>query len=226
VEKFDLLLAVLRDMQKADILRHFVLVGSWCQNFYRYLYGNPVEIPAARTLDADMLIPKRLPKNKQVSISQIMQKNNFAVEVDFPSGLYKFTHPDLKFEFLTTPGEKPGEDVYRFKQLGITAQELRYMAIPLDHKMTITYEDLTLNIPEPKAFTLHKLIVCRLRRNPEKAQKDSETARGMLIYFEEKEQHVHRLHELYNSFPKGWRKRVDDGLIKIGMSLPEIPDNG
>jgi len=125
VEKFDLLLAVLRDMQQVDILRHFVLVGSWCQNFYRHIYGNPVEIPAARTLDADMLIPKQLPKNKQVSISAIMEKNDFAVEVDFPSGLYKFTHPDLKFEFLTNPGAKPSEDVYQFKQLGITAQELR-----------------------------------------------------------------------------------------------------
>ena len=58
MEKFDLLLAVLRDLQKADILRHFVLVGSWCQEFYRYLYGNPIEIPATRTMDADLLIPK------------------------------------------------------------------------------------------------------------------------------------------------------------------------
>jgi hypothetical protein len=101
VEKFDLLLAVLRDMQHADILRHFVLVGSWCQNFYRHIYNNPVEIPAARTLDADVLIPRNIPRDKKVSIKEIMEKNNFAIEVDFPSGLYKFTHPDLKFEFLT-----------------------------------------------------------------------------------------------------------------------------
>jgi hypothetical protein len=171
-------------------------------------------------MDADMLIPKRLPKDKQVNISKIMEKNNFTVEIDFPSGLYKFIHPDLKFEFLTNPGAKPGEDVYRFKQLGITAQELRYMAIPLDHRMAITYEDITLNIPEPEAFTLHKLIVCCLRRNPEKAQKDSETAKGMLLFFDGKKQHIKHLHDLYDSFPKGWKKRVNDGLEKINMSLP------
>jgi len=56
VEKFDVLLSVLRDLQKADILRHFVLVGSWCQEFYRHLYGNPIEIPATRTMDADLVI--------------------------------------------------------------------------------------------------------------------------------------------------------------------------
>jgi hypothetical protein len=221
VEKFDLLLAVLRDLQKADILQHFVLVGSWCQNFYRHLYGNPVEIPAARTMDADMLIPKQLPKNKQVSISAIMEKNDFAVEVDFTSGLYIFTHPDLKFEFLTNPGAKPSEDVYRFKQLGITAQELRYMAIPLDYRMVITYEDITFNIPEPEAFTLHKLIVCCLRKNPEKAIKDTETARGMLLFFGEKPKHVNRIRDIYDSFPKGWKRRVDDGLNRVGLSLPK-----
>lgn len=208
-------------MQQADILKHFVLVGSWCQNFYRHIYDNPVEIPAARTLDADMLIPKRFPKDKQVSVSQIMEKNDFAVEVDFPSGLYKFTHPDLKFEFLTDPGAKPGEDVFRFKQLGITAQELRYMSIPLSHRMSVNYEDITLTIPEPEAFTLHKLIVCCLRKNPEKAVKDTETARGMLMFIEGKPQHVKHLREIYESFPKGWKQRVDDGLKKAGLPLPQ-----
>ena len=67
MEKFDLLLNVLRDLQKADILQHFILVGSWCLNFYRYLYDNPVEIPATRTLDADILIPKRLPTSVRVA---------------------------------------------------------------------------------------------------------------------------------------------------------------
>ncbi len=220
MEKFNILLSVLRDMQDSDILRHFVLVGSWCLNFYRHLYENPVEIPAARTMDADILVPKRLPKNIQVNIVKIMEKNDFAVDIDFPSGLFKFIHAELTFEFLTNPGAKASEDVYRFTQLGITAQELRYMAIPLDHRIAVTYKDITLNIPEPEAFTLHKLIVCCLRRNSEKAQKDMETAKGMLRFFEGKTQHVQHLHELYDSFPKGWKKRIDNGLEKIGMYLP------
>jgi hypothetical protein len=221
VEKFDLLLNVLRDLQSAGILRHFVLVGSWCQNFYRHLYGNPVEIPAARTLDADMLIPKRLPPSAQGNIIEIMEKNDFAVEIDFPSGYHRFTHPDLKFEFLTDPGPKPDEQIYKFIQLGVTAQELRYMSIPLSHKLTITYQDITLTIPEPEAFTLHKLIVCCLRKKEEKAVKDTETARGMLMFFEGKPHHVKHLHEIYNSLPKGWKKRVDDGLVKAGRELPK-----
>jgi hypothetical protein len=94
------------------------------------------------------------------------------------------------------------------------------MAIPLDHRMVITYEDISLNIPEPEAFTLHKLIVCCLRKNPEKAIKDAETARGMLMFFEGKPHHVNHIREIYDSFPKGWKSRVDDGLKKVGLPLP------
>jgi hypothetical protein len=135
-------------------------------------------------------------------------------------GKKRFTHPDLKFEFLTDPGPKPDEQVYNFKQLGVTAQELRYMAIPLSHRMTINYDDLSITLPEPEAFALHKLIVCCLRKKEEKAIKDTETARGMLMFFEGKTRHVKRIREIYDGFPKGWRKRVDDGLKKAGLPLP------
>ena len=82
MEKFELLLKILRQLQDEGILKHIVLVGSWCQNFYRHRYGNPAEIPAARTLDADLLIPKRLPKSAQGNITQIMKNNDFALEIN------------------------------------------------------------------------------------------------------------------------------------------------
>ncbi len=220
MEKFDLLLSVLRDLQKANLLKHFVLVGSWCLEFYRYFYNNPVEIPATRTMDADILIPKQFPKDKYVRVVDIMENNDFIVEIEYMSGLYKFTHVNLTVEFLTDPGAKPDEGIHEFKQLGITAQELRYMKIPLEFKMPVTFKDISLFIPEPEAFTLHKLIVCCLRRNPEKAVKDAETAKAMLLFFAGKTKHIERLHEIYDSFPKGWKSKVNDGLAKTALQLP------
>jgi len=55
------------------------------------------------------------------------------------------------------------------------------------------------------AFRLHKLIVCCLRKKQEKAIKDTETARGMLMFFEGKPHHIKRIREMYDSFPKGWK---------------------
>ena len=57
--KFDVLYSVLKDLQDAGVLKHFVLVGSWCQEFYRHHFENSFEIPATRTMDADILIPRR-----------------------------------------------------------------------------------------------------------------------------------------------------------------------
>ena len=88
------------------------------------------------------------------------------------------------------------------------------MNIPLQYKMTVSIEGIELNVPEPEAFALHKLIVAGLRENPDQAKKDLESAIGLLRYFEDKSQHMHHLREIYSEFPKGWRNKINVGLEK------------
>lgn len=221
VEKFDLLVKILTDLQDAGILKHLVLVGSWCQDFYRYQFGNPPQIPATKTMDADILIPRRMPRvNTPVDIVAIMKKNDFVFEIGTPSGLYKFYHPMLKVEFLTDPGAKADEAIRHFKQLGITAQELHFMSLPLTYKYPLTYKHLTLNIPEPEAFALHKLIVCQRRINKEKAEKDRLTTQGMFLFIQNDPQRIKRLHQIINELSKGWQKRIKAALENTGLKLP------
>jgi hypothetical protein len=221
VEKFDLLVKVLGDLQDAGILKHLVLVGSWCQDFYRYQYGNPKEIPATKTMDADILIPRRMPRvNPPVDIVAIMKKNDFIFEIGPTSGLYKFNHPMLKVEFLTDPGAKPDEVTRHFKELGVTAQELHFMSLPMQYHYPLKYKHITINIPEPEVFALHKLIVCQRRINKEKAEKDRLTAQGMLLFFQGKPKHIHRLHQIIGEQSKGWQKTIKKALEKTGLELP------
>ena len=222
MEKFDLLVKVLSDLQDAGILKHLVLVGSWCQDFYRYQFGNPPQIPATKTMDADILIPKRMPKiNPPVDIVDIMKKNDFIFEIGPQSGLYKFNHPMLKVEFLTDPGAKPSEETRHFEQLNVSAQELHFMSLPLWYNYPLTYKHLTFNIPEPEAFALHKLIVCRRRINKEKAEKDRLTAQGMFFFIQTDPKRVERLHQIIGEISKGWRKRINAALENTGMELPK-----
>ena len=222
MEKFELLVKVLTDLQEAGILKHLVLVGSWCQDFYRYQFGNPPEIPATKTMDADILIPRRMPRvNPPVDIVSIMKKNDFIFEIGSRSGLYKFNHPLLKVEFLTDPGAKPDEDTRHFEQLGVTAQELHFMGLPLSYNYQFTYKHLTFNIPEPEAFALHKLIVCQRRINKEKAEKDRLTAQGMFQFIAKDPKRIERLHQLIVEQSKGWQKRIKAALEKTGLELPE-----
>ncbi|MDD5673831.1 MAG: GSU2403 family nucleotidyltransferase fold protein [Chitinivibrionales bacterium] len=222
MEKFDLLVKVLSDLQDAGILKYLVLVGSWCQDFYRYQYGNPEEIPATKTMDADILIPRRMPKvNPPVDIVAIMKKNDFIFEIGPVSGLYKFNHPQLKVEFLTDPGAKPDEVTRHFKELGVTAQELHFMSLPMTYHYPLKYKHLTINIPEPEVFAVHKLIVCQRRTNKEKAEKDRLTAQGMFLFFKGKPHHIKRLHQIIGEQSKSWQKKIKAALEKTGLELPQ-----
>lgn len=70
--KFEILYTILKDLQDAGVLKHVVLVGSWCQEFYRHHFENSFEIPTTRTMDADILIPRRKnPKKKAKDIDTV-----------------------------------------------------------------------------------------------------------------------------------------------------------
>jgi len=221
VEKFDLLLKVFTDLQEAGILKHLVLVGSWCQDFYRHQFDNPSEIPATKTMDADILIPRRMPRIRPpVDIVSIMKNNDFIFEIRPRSGLYIFNHPLLKVEFLTDAGAKPQEETRHFEYLGVSAQELHFMSLPLRYHYPFTYGELQFNIPEPEAFALHKLIVCQRRINKEKAEKDRLTAEGMFRFISNDEKRVQRLREIFTELSNGWKKKIRAAAVKAEIELP------
>jgi len=43
--KYKLLSAVLKELQKKDVLDGLIIVGSWCQYYYKILFDNALEIP-------------------------------------------------------------------------------------------------------------------------------------------------------------------------------------
>lgn len=182
--KFEILYIILKDLQIAGVLKHVVLVGSWCQEFYRHHYKNTFQIPATRTKDADILIPRRLKIAQPIDVIEIFEKRGFVTEMHVESGFAKFIHRELTFEFITNTGAKSDEKQYRFKNLNIVAQELQFMNIPLHYHMSIPYRDIDLTIPEPEAFTLHKLIVSQRRENPEKTKKRSRNGSRNVVIFQ------------------------------------------
>jgi hypothetical protein len=127
----------------------------------------------------------------------------------------------LTFEFLTDAGAKPEEVHHPIKALNIVAQELHFMNIPLAYPMTVQYKGITLKIPEPEAFALHKLIVSQRRLKPEKREKDIATAKGMFQFFKGKEHHIKRLHQIIGGMPKGWQKKIADALKATNTVLPQ-----
>jgi len=215
VEKFEILYSVLKELHNEGVLDKCVLIGSWCQDFYRQKFENSSQIPLATTTDADLLIPKRI--KSQVNVADIMKKVGFEIDFDNMSGLMIFMKKDFKFEFLTDVGAKRDQTVHKFPNLKINAQELRYMTIPQNYNYVQRFRDILIRLPEPEAFALHKIIVSARRRNLVKRDKDIATVFGLLKYFETKEQHVKRLYEIYNEMIPPWRKTIDSALEKSGL---------
>lgn len=218
--KLDLLYSVLAALHRAGVLKDCILVGSWCQDIYRQMYGSPFQIPAATTTDADLLVPRRLRCAPKVNIADIMEQCGFKVELEGSSGLMKFIHEDFKFEFLTDTSAQADETVYLFKNLNLSTQQLHFLNIPLSYNLLTTFRDIPLRVPEPEAFALHKLIVSQRRGNPAKKEKDIATARGLFEFLATKPHHRQRLRVIYEEFPRGWQKRIQLALQKTGLELP------
>lgn len=216
---FELLIIILTELHEAGILERLVLVGSFCQDLYRIDLGEPASIPASRTLDADILVPRDIMLSEPVDVAMLLKKHGFVEAIDYQTGLQRFNHPQLAVEFLTTAKAGPQESIHRIDALKLTAQELRFMTIPLEHHYQVTYRGLPITIPEPEAFALHKLIVAGRRSSPSKAQKDIDTAQGMLVYFRQHPERMARFWEIYDSLPKRWQKRITAALHDASIKL-------
>jgi hypothetical protein len=71
-EKYELLSSVLKELQAKGVLDGLVIVGSWCQYYYRVLFDNAPEIPLLRTLDIDFLVPNPSRFKTKVDVSQLL----------------------------------------------------------------------------------------------------------------------------------------------------------
>lgn len=72
--QYDLCLNVLRQLDNAGVLKHVVLVGSWCGLFYKeYLQGAAYH-PLLKTRDLDLLIPRPSDIKDKVDVPQLLKE--------------------------------------------------------------------------------------------------------------------------------------------------------
>ena len=71
--QYDLCVAVLRRLQKAEILDHMVLVGSWCLPFYKEYFTGIAYRPLIRTRDIDLLIPSPSLLKTKIDVTELLR---------------------------------------------------------------------------------------------------------------------------------------------------------
>jgi hypothetical protein len=216
VEKsqYKLCVEVLRRLDTAGVLRHIVLVGSWCTLFYKEYFAQVRYLPVIRTRDVDFLIPRPSAIKTPVDAAKLLESLGFVVGFTGSQGYIRLEHPQLIVEFLVPEKGRPSEKPYPLPQLGLNAQALRFMEFLSQDTITTTVEGMTVTVPHPANFALQKLLILNRRNLPEKAIKDKEAAIQLLKALSDK-------HELdvmktgFNSMPIRWQATVKKVLAKI-----------
>lgn len=145
------------------------LIGSWSFLLYqRHLGVRPMPL---MTQDVDFLLPWPYPKERLVDLSAALGDLGFT-SVTTGSGTMYFAHPELKIELLVPERGKGGLD-YRFvKALGVRAVPLRFLDMLLKDSIRLSEGGVSVRVPKPLNFCLHKLIVAQRRKAADKREKD------------------------------------------------------
>lgn len=205
--QYELCLEVLRRLEKAGVLENAVLIGSWCLPFYEDYFSGVDYAPSIKTRDIDFLIPQPALIKSKTNVSELMKDLGFIVGFKGREGYIVLEHPELEVEFLVPEKGRSFNKPVPLPQLGLNAQALRFLELLAQDTIQVKAKDITLTLPHPANFALHKLIVASRRRQKDKAAKDREAGLKVLKALIEKREIV-RVKGVFSSLPVKWQAMI------------------
>jgi len=206
-KQYNLCIKVLTKFHKAGLLKDIILIGSWALVFYKDYFSNIRYRPSIRTRDIDLLIPQPLKIKKKVDIPELLKGDGFVVGFRGIQGYMALEHPDLIIEFLVPELGRGTSKPYKLDKLAVNAQALRYLNFLTDKTIKIVVGAMTLKLPHPAYYALHKLIISQKRKDVYKADKDANAAIDLLkALIRNKE--IKDLRKAYESAPPKWQKLI------------------
>jgi len=215
VEKnqYDLCIEILRRLKGAGVLNNLIIIGSWCSLFYKQYFAKIKYSPSIKTRDIDFLIPSPKKFQSNIDIPNLLRDLGFIIGFKSKAGYITLEHPSLIIEFLVPEKGKGLDQPYPLPQLGLNAQALRFLNFLTQSKITILVQDIPVTLPHPAYFALQKLIISKRRKNPEKTEKDINTATNILKALVDKNESS-TIKRAFESAPKQWQKKIIKELEK------------
>ena len=212
--QYELCLEVLRRLDSSGVLKNIVLVGSWCTLFYKDYFGDVDYLAVIKTRDMDLLIPQPAALRAKTDVAELLKDLGFVVGFSGSQGYIRLEHPELIVEFLVPEKGKGTDKPYALPQLGLNAQALRFLEFLAQNTITTTAENITVTLPHPANFALHKLLVMGRRQIPEKQLKDKQAAVTILNALIEKAQGT-LVREIFESMPRRWQGKIKKQLTEM-----------
>ena len=167
-------------MKREGILDKIMLVGSWCILLYEDYFKGKSILPILRTRDLEFLFPVPLNLDRKTDLYDLLKDLGFVLDYKGEQGYIIFEHPDLILEFLVPARGRGSDKPFPLDQLGINAQALRFMDALTRDPIHIQFNDVTVTLPHPVDFALHKLFIAGQRKDKDKAEKDRSQAIALL----------------------------------------------
>ena len=176
------------------------LIGSWC--FYLYQRHLGVKPYPFRTQDIDFLLP--YPYRGHVHVDLIEALKPLGFQHDFrPDGSIYLWNAELRIEFLVPERGRGTDKAVEIKPLAVQAMPLRFVEMLLQHPISITEGRVSVSVPDPAAFCLHKLLVANRRKRAASRAKDLEQALHVAPIVKKA-----TLKRIYREMPSTWQRTV------------------
>ena len=205
--QYELCIEVLRRLDGVGILKHVILVGSWCTLLYREYFPSRAYRPSLKTRDIDLLIPEPRTVRSEADVAALLKDLGFVVGFTGTQGFIRLEHPQLIVEFLVPEKGRPSNKPYPLPQLGLNAQALRFIEFLSQKTITLQIDEVTVTLPHPAYFALHKLLVLSRRPMSRKQIRDKESAMSVLTALIAKGEAEH-ISTAFEAMPKRWQSRI------------------
>lgn len=214
--QYELCVEVLRRLSQSGLLKHLILVGSWCMPFYRRYFEGTSYSPSIRTRDIDFLIPAPSGIGQRIDVAELLRDLGFVVGFTGTQGYIRLEHPQLIIEFLVPEKGRASDKPFPLPQLGLNAQQLRFLELLSQKTITAELDQVTVTLPHPANFAAHKLLVAVRRPDEAKQDKDRQAAARVLKALVDKGE-KNAVVELVRLLPARWQS-------KIKKAVADIPD--
>ncbi|MDD5506313.1 MAG: GSU2403 family nucleotidyltransferase fold protein [Candidatus Omnitrophica bacterium] len=216
-KQYDLCVEVLKRLDRVGILGSLILIGSWCVPFYKEYFKSTTYGLSLRTRDVDFLVPLATKFKKIIDLPKLFEDLGFILSFKGEEGYIRLEHPDLAIEFLVPETGRGSTEPFKLPDLGINAQQLRYLQILSEDTINVEKEGITVRLPHPALFALHKLIVANLRKNRDKKEKDiKESLQTLKIILEKEGPAV--IHRHFHMIMPSWQNKI----VKLLRQIDEV----
>ncbi|MDR0906801.1 MAG: nucleotidyltransferase domain-containing protein [Oscillospiraceae bacterium] len=210
-EQADAFAEILQILYDEKVLPYVIIVGSWAEYLYEQSgYFSTDFRSNLRTRDVDVLYSNIKMPGHRTTVIRNLAEHGFIYNQDVVSGVGKFSKEDLiDLEFMTKVLGSGNEQFYDIPSIGIKAEGLRALNILADKSTTAEFRGLTVNVPEPSAYVLQKLIINPNRTPDWKKEKDIDAVRELLSHIKNSEHDRMRLRIIYDGLSTKNKKTVD-----------------